>query len=327
MGGSTLFGTRPQQSAGGLFGSTAGMGNTLNASTMPSSSLLGSRTALTPAQQQADSQTQALQLQQKIEAIFHAWNPASPQCRFQYYFYNLVNPNQVSLYSRPANSKNDALWEKAVRENPDPSCHVPVLAVGFDDLRTRVEAQNKKSEEHQQHLENVKTRLESLTTQHTLSNSSRLLRAAVAQTQLTQKLLKFVQHLHLLIPSVRSSSIRPEEEQLRSILEEVEDELRRGRMKGKLNELWALLGAVNAAKERARTGTGEWAVVDEDGLTHLTQILSEQQAGLAHLTKILQKAMKDVGIIVGTNTNSAEPEYEVDNLLSSTNTLRASALR
>jgi hypothetical protein len=71
---------------------------------------------------------------------------------------------------------------------------------------------------------------------------------------------------------VRSSSIRPEEEQLRSSLEELEEELRRGRMKGKLNELWALLGAVNASKERARNGVGEWAVVDEEGLTHLTQV-------------------------------------------------------
>jgi hypothetical protein len=70
---------------------------------------------------------------------------------------------------------------------------------------------------------------------------------------------------------VRSSSIRPEEEQLRSTLEEIEDELKRGRTKGKLNELWALLGAVNAAKERARSGSGEWAVVDEDGLAQLTQ--------------------------------------------------------
>lgn len=71
---------------------------------------------------------------------------------------------------------------------------------------------------------------------------------------------------------MRSSSIRPEEEQLRSSLEELEEELRRGRMKGKLNELWAHLGAVNASKERARVGVGEWAVVDEDGLAHLTQV-------------------------------------------------------
>jgi nuclear pore complex protein Nup54 len=55
-------------------------------------------------------------------------------------------------------------------------------------------------------------------------------------------------------------------------LEEIEDELRRGRMKGKLNELWALLGAMNAARERMRNGAGEWAVVDEEGLAQLTQV-------------------------------------------------------
>ena len=33
-------------------------------------------------------------------------------------------------------------------------------------------------------------------------------------------------------------------------LEEIEDELRKGRVKGRLNELWALLGAVNASIER-----------------------------------------------------------------------------
>ncbi|EKM78316.1 hypothetical protein AGABI1DRAFT_121430 [Agaricus bisporus var. burnettii JB137-S8] len=327
--GGGLFGNRSQQpGTGSLFGSTTGTGAALNASTLPSSSLLGSRTALTPAQQQADAQTQALQLQQRIEAIYHAWNPSSPQCRFQHYFYNLVSPERVGLYGRPTNALNDTLWEKARRENPDPTCHVPVLAIGFDDLRTRVEAQNKKSTEHQQYLNELKTRLESLATQHTLSNSSRLLKAVLAQTQLTQRLLKFVQHLHLLIPSVRSSSIRPEEEQLRSSLEELEEELRRGRMKGKLNELWAHLGAVNASKERARVGVGEWAVVDEDGLAHLTQILADQQAGLSHLTKILQKVLKDVSIIMGTSSNTAQSDYEVDNLLSSTtDILRASALR
>jgi nuclear pore complex protein Nup54 len=82
-----------------------------------------------------------------------------------------------------------------------------------------------------------------------------------------------------LIPSVRSSSIRPEEEQLRSSLEELEEELRRGRMKGKVNELWALLGAVNASKERSRNGIGEWAVVDEEGLAQLTQVSKQFQCG------------------------------------------------
>ena len=65
-----------------------------------------------------------------------------------------------------------------------------------------------------------------------------------------------MQHLHLLIPSVRSLAIRPEEEEMRGKLEEIEDELRKGRVKGSLNELWALLGAVNASIERGDGGVG-----------------------------------------------------------------------
>lgn len=94
------------------------------------------------------------------------------------------------------------------------------------------------------------------------------------------RLLKLVQHLHLLIPALRSSSIRPEEEALRAALEEIDEEIRKpggmGRMRGKLNELWALVGAVRAARERNRMGGAdsniEWAVVDEDGLARIAQV-------------------------------------------------------
>jgi len=180
-----------------------------------------------------------------------------------------VNPNQVNLYGRPTNATNDALWEKALRENPDPTCHVPVLAVGFDDLRTRVEAQNKKSEQHRQLLKDIKSRIESLATQHINSNSPRFLRAIAAQTQSSQKLSKIVQNIYLLLPSVRSSPISPEEERLGAALEEIEDEFKKGTIKGKINELWAYLSTIQGC---AGTETGEWAVVDEDGFAQLTQV-------------------------------------------------------
>ena len=88
----------------------------------------------------------------------------------QHFFYNFVDPTQVHFYGRPSNAVNDAAWEKAVRENPDPSWYVwmtlhgqalfsrnpaslvPVLAVGLDDLQQRVEAQTKQAAEHQEKL-------------------------------------------------------------------------------------------------------------------------------------------------------------------------------
>lgn len=88
--------------------------------------------------------------------------------------------------------------------------------------------------------------------------------------------MNLIQHLHYLLPTVRSSPIRPEEENLRGRLEEIEEEVKRGRLRGKLNELWAIIGAIHAAKERAghsrNGGEGEWAVVDEDGLAQLSSV-------------------------------------------------------
>jgi nuclear pore complex protein Nup54 len=160
------------------------------------------------------------------------------------------------------------------------------------------------------------------------------------QTQLTQRIMRVVQHLHLLIPSVRSSALRPEEEVLRGKLEEIEEEMRRGRVKGRLNELWALIGAVGAGVEKAGGGSGgggaagEWAVVDEDGLAQIAQILAEQQAGLQHLTKILQKDLKDLNVVFGKSSANITLEEGVgsmqeggDNSWGSTSTLRASALK
>ena len=169
-----------------------------------------------------------------------------------------------------------------------------------------------------------------------------------------------MQHLHLLIPAVRSSSIRPEEEALRVALEEMEEDLRRpggmSKMRSKLNELWALVGAINAARERGKKAGGEgaveWTVVDGEGLKQITQvrhlvpkprgitdywfqILSDQQAGLQHLTKILQQDLKDLGVIMGTNEEREDGQPGADMRFSaspsplnhSTSSLHASALR
>ena len=132
---------------------------------------------------------------------------------------------------------------------------------------------------HPPPAQDLQTRIAALTQRHQLSNASRLQRASALQTQLTHRVLKLVQHLHLLIPALRSSALRPEEEALRTALEEIDEEVRRpggtGRIRGKLNELWALVGAVSAARERGRAGGGvEWAVGDEEGLAQVAPVRS-----------------------------------------------------
>ena len=113
---------------------------------------------------------------------------------------------------------------------------VPVIAIGFDDLCNCGDTQNQQATEPTKELTDLKSRLEALTTAHSISNSTRV-HTSARQTQIVHRLLKFVKHLHLLIPSVKSTAIRPEEEEMRGKLEEIEDELRKGRVKGRLNEL------------------------------------------------------------------------------------------
>lgn len=343
----SLFGSLnqpPAASSGGLFGTSTLGASTLGASTLGAPTLggtalgassfggglLASRATVIPVQQQQDPQSQFVALAQRIEGVKQAWDPSSPQCRFQHYFYNLVDPAQVHLYGRPRNATNDALWQKAVRENPDPSCMVPVLAVGFDDLQQRVDAQTQAAAQHQEKLKELKTRLEALSQRHAVTNVARLRRAQALQTQLTHRVLRLSQHLHLLVPALRSSSIRPEEEALRAALEELDEDVRRpgalGKMRAKLNELWALVDAVRAARERDRLEGGvEWAVVDEDGLARIAQVLAEEQAGLAHVTSILQRDLKDLGVIVGMPAK--EEESVPDALSGSATALRGSLMR
>ncbi|KAH9993310.1 nucleoporin complex subunit 54-domain-containing protein [Russula compacta] len=304
-----LFGGQVTQpsSSGLLSGSTLGTGG-----------LFSTKNSFAPAQNQADPQVQFTQLQQRIEAILGAWNPTSPLNRFQHYFYNLVDPSQVHFYGRPANATDESLWQKAVRENPDPTCLVPVLATSFDDLQRRVEAQTQQATGHQEKLKEIRARIEKLSERHVLANAPRLQKLGSAQAQLSHRLLRLVQHLHLLIPALRSSSIRPEEEALRAALEEIDGEIRRpggmGRIVGKLNELWALVGAVNAmrgASSKGSTDGVEWAVVDDEGLNQIVQILGEEQAGLTHLTKILRRDLRDIGVIYGEEVTEEGPGLEL----------------
>ncbi|KAF5392727.1 hypothetical protein D9757_000943 [Collybiopsis confluens] len=331
IGTSSLFGstnnTPPAVNTGNTLGGSSlfGGNNTFGASTLGTSALgkpavgLSSNT-LGSQYQGADAQVQFARLQEKIESIYGAWNAQNPaSCRFQHYFYNTVEPSQVNLYGRPVNAVNEALWQKAIRDNPDPTCMVPVLAIGFDDLQGRVDAQAAQSAEHKEKLLVLQKTLHALATNHSTLTVPRLQRYSALQTQLMHRLLRLVQHLHLVIPSVRSSAISESEEALRASLEEVvvevgvsgrltsnpnpsDEAFGKGRLKSKLGELWAVIGSLKAREQSLNAtfgGSSEWKVVDDEGLARIAQILAEQQAGLAHLTKILHKDLKDLAVILG----------------------------
>ncbi|KAL7414656.1 nucleoporin complex subunit 54-domain-containing protein [Mrakia frigida] len=343
-----LFGQQPQQppqQQGGLFGSTSQQ----QPQQQQQQSTFGFQSQNQPQQQQQQQQQpplgmsqlgassfggaapgggpvklEDLSIEQRMEYVKGAWDPSSPTCKFQYFFYNLVPPNETHLYGRPQNARDDAAWFKAQRENPDPSTMVPALAIGFDDIRKRTDAQMKMAGAHWNKLQEISTRLSTLSQSSSLSLTLRLSRASLLQTQLSHRTLLLIRHLHLLIPTLRSSSIRREEEQLLLRLEALMSELQGGAgggfggggggsVKGRMMELWALVGQVRGERERDRlaggrgegagAGGGEgggkegWAVVDEEAMERLAAIISDQQTALAHLTKVLKEDLAAIEIM------------------------------
>lgn len=102
-----------------------------------------------------------------------------------------------------------------------------------------------------------------------------------AHALLAQRVIALLQHLHLLIPTVRSSAIRPEEEALRTQLDAIEEELIRGGAgRGKMNELWGVVGQLAALRQAGQApgmngGPGqevEWRVVDPEGLETIARV-------------------------------------------------------
>ncbi|KAI5477728.1 hypothetical protein MNV49_006011 [Pseudohyphozyma bogoriensis] len=199
------------------------------------------------------------------------------------------------MYKNPPPGADEAIWFKAVRENPDPEHLVPALALGFSALSKRIESQNKLTASHGALLDEVSKHLSTLSSTHSLQTSLRVMRATQNSQALTGRLLALIAKSSALSPN-RNMSVRKEEEALRVGLEKLEVEVK---AEGeRVNALWAGVGAVKARAEREGKGDRrEWGVADEEGLEKVSEILSQQQAGLDHLIKTLVAADRDLDVM------------------------------
>lgn len=177
---------------------------------------------------------------------------------------------------------------------------VPVLAVGFPEVKARLELQQAETRRQSVKLNDLRKRLDDLTSKHTLSNSVRIAAISRKQISLHHRLISIARRIHLLIPALRGQSVTLREEQLKSILQNCEMELESissgvdgksgtsnsynytTRLRGRINELWALLGNVKAKREVALTSPGtanqlEWAVVDEGALDDVAKVRNHKR--------------------------------------------------
>ncbi|KAI9475965.1 MAG: nucleoporin complex subunit 54-domain-containing protein [Benjaminiella poitrasii] len=237
----------------------------------------------------------------KPEHVWHAlallkswWDPKSPHCRFKHYFYNVVSPQEIQLYQKPADHDETA-WNAAMAANPDPKTMVPALAIGFDDVRKRMEEQYKMNEAHNAKLAEIKRILNEIQKKSQLETPVKLEEYKRRHMQTTQRVIKFLKYAQVL--RNKGLSITPDEEMMRARLEDIQEQLQRSdQFRSKLSQLWAQLQLI---KESGRKygkidRIDEWDAVSEENMNGITKILQEQNNGVEHIIEVLETDAKEI---------------------------------
>ncbi|WFC98159.1 hypothetical protein MYAM1_000883 [Malassezia yamatoensis] len=299
----------PAQSQSGLFGQSSGATASMGASPAPSS-----------APNVFDARLGA-PLNTQLEQIRASWDTSNlASCQFQQYLYNRasdVQALQQLTQRRPdaVGPMHDALWTKAMQENPDPERLYPVLAVGFSDLRSRVQAQESEAARQHAKLAELAKQIDALQQKHDLSNTIRAQTAMLTQSRIHQRLLSLVKDCPHLLPALRSQGLTTSDDQLLATFENCEVQLNGTNngisgsapeqmlLRAQINELWAQIGVVRAKREalasqgRVDSGNTEWTVVDEASFEELTSILASLQQGLLHLINTLSSDSRALNMV------------------------------
>ncbi|KAH6584615.1 hypothetical protein BASA61_007361 [Batrachochytrium salamandrivorans] len=200
--------------------------------------------------------------------------------------------SEAHLYQPPPHEIGT--YQQAQLNNPDPTCMVPVLAVGFGDLKKRMEVQERQQAVHKEKLEMIASRVDALKTKHFVDTLIKLDEYKRRQRQMVHKtymLMKTVQILRN-----RGYSIRADEEALRSRLEAMERDLQKPSIfRGRLNEIWAQLQQLKDSKRMSEDAT--FSVVNEEALTPVLEALSEMQNGLGQFTKLIQSDQRNLEVM------------------------------
>ncbi|GAB5587922.1 Nucleoporin nup57 [Umbelopsis nana] len=221
---------------------------------------------------------------QQLALIKAKWDTKSPLCYFKHFFYNMVHPDEVHRYAKPAEI-DPYLWAEAMRNNPDPTCMVPALAVGFDDVRKRMEGQYRQCAVFKDRLEAIDQKLEHIQRKHILETMTRLAEHKRRHIDLTRR------------------TIQADEDHLRLQLEKTEAHLQRSEeFNEKLNQLWQQIQQIRD-QQRDREIEEKWALTSEKDVQVISEILSRQHDGLAHVIAVCQTDLKDLDTMIsGTNS-------------------------
>jgi nuclear pore complex protein Nup54 len=181
----------------------------------------------------------------QIKTVLDQWDTGSPNCAFQYYFYNKVPPH-TQEYFRPGPNEDPKKWEDALKLKPGPG-YVPVLCTGFSQLAERLLVQASNLAVFNSELHKINTHLEDLLHKHEMSTSIRAMDAKRKHMVLKRRCLVLATKVQIL--RNRGYAMGGDEEDLKAKLVALEKGVSDPGLDARQEEIWARMVTV---QERAR---------------------------------------------------------------------------
>ncbi|KAJ3030164.1 UNVERIFIED_CONTAM: hypothetical protein HDU68_009941 [Siphonaria sp. JEL0065] len=229
----------------------------------------------------------------------------------------MVHPNEVQFYKCPPNH-DPTLYQQAVQDNPDPNCMVPVLAIGFEDLKKRIGHQEQMSNIHKAKLDELAEWLNTIERKHYIETVVKLEECKRRHVELSHRVLSMMRTVEVL--RNKGYPIRSEEEALRARLEAMSTQFKKpAHFRGRVQELEAALRMMKDARrmqtiasvgggfsnqqqaQQQRDENGEVVMGDgelsDDQIRLISEALGSAHQGLKNLTEIVEEDAKDVDIM------------------------------
>ncbi|KAJ6241583.1 nucleoporin p54 [Anaeramoeba flamelloides] len=292
----TNSGTGGGSRSGSLFSSRSGTNSNTGGGSR-SGSLFSSRNTSTTNYNnnatQENEQQRTIDPSEQIGNIVDAYNVESERCQFKFVFYNNISQGQQIQVPKPQNV-NETFWALAIQNNPDPLRFIPVLVVGFEDLKNRMEKQKSTLNEQTKSLQRILQVIANLEHHHELKTKKRLEQYKRKQIVLAQKLLNVLWKLEVI--KAKEIEFQMDEEIFRKKIESIFNEINQPNKYRK--KLDTLVGRIHVAEDLLITNferqNQKQVEISEESKQNIFKLLKQQQDGLEHITKILETDSRTV---------------------------------
>lgn len=264
-----------------------------------------------------------------LEAIAKEWDPSNVNCRFRHVFFNIVDPKLVPLLrERKPDNFPEKLWYQALQNVPDPSCMIPVQAVGFKDLKIRIQEQDKMTVQQLTTLKNIELYIAQLQQKHSLDTALKLEEYKRRHLELKRRVVYVMRKKEML--TTQGYALLKSEELFRARLESLQRELNKpNQFKAVLSDLQssvntmlhnaAASGGDNVTLARSFLGdetpldrstpSPQYEPLDDETLEKIYAFLEEQSKGLQQLTALLKSHLKHLQIISDGLTEASKLKF------------------